>query len=168
VKRLVRAITPILLAFAIYIVYTGAVRLYDIVTGIVSAIALGIIMAPLLVEDWRKSLDVRRLLHFTLYVFRYFLIHEVKAHLNVIKMGLSPTMPIRPGIVRVPIGSRNEYSITMVSIAITNTPGTVVVDLNKERGILYVHWIYVKDVKPEVTYREIAWDFNRYAKKIFE
>lgn len=167
-KRLFRAIVPILIAFAVYVVYTGATRLYDIVTGAFVAVVVGLLMAPLIIEDWRKSLDIRRLGAFIIYVFRYFFVHEVKAHLNVIKMGLSPSMPIKPGIVRVPIKSRSGYGVTMVSLAITNTPGTVVVDLNEEKSILYVHWIYVKSTEPSEAYRDIAEDFDRYAKVVFD
>jgi multicomponent Na+:H+ antiporter subunit E len=77
-------------------------------------------------------------------------------------------MPIKPGIVRVPINSKSEYAITLIAISITNTPGTVVVDVDKERGILYVNWIYVISENPDVTYREIAEVFDRYALKIFD
>jgi len=166
-KKFSRALTPILLAFAIYITYTGSIRLYDVVTGGIVAIAVGMAMASLIVEDWRKSLDIRRLAQLLIYTVKYFLIYEVKAHLNVIKLGLSPSIPVKPGIVRVPIESRSGYGITMVSVAITNTPGTVVIDLDEERGILYVHWIYVKSLELDEIYRCVAQEFDRYAKKVF-
>uniref|UniRef100_A0A7C2ZNT7 Cation:proton antiporter n=1 Tax=Ignisphaera aggregans TaxID=334771 RepID=A0A7C2ZNT7_9CREN len=167
-ERLLKAIAPSIFAFLIYIVYTGGIRLYDIATGVVVSIIVGIATAPLLVEDWRKSLSISRFVTLIKYVFRYFLIDEVKAHWTVIKMGLSPNVRIRPGIVRVPINSRSEYAITLVAISITNTPGTVTVDVDREKGVLYVNWIYVKSERPEDTYREIASVFDRYAKKIFD
>ncbi|MEM0027457.1 MAG: Na+/H+ antiporter subunit E [Ignisphaera sp.] len=167
-KSLAKAVTPIIVAFVIYIIYTGAVTLYDIVTGAFVAILSGVALASMLVEDWRKSLDIKRFLYLIRYTIRYFIVDEVKSHLDVIKIGLSPKMPIKPGIVRVPIESRSDHGIMLVSISITNTPGTVVVDIDKEKGILYVNWIYVKSVEPLECYKEIAQTFDYYAKKIFD
>jgi multicomponent Na+:H+ antiporter subunit E len=167
-KRLLKAIAPSIFVFFIYIIYSGNVTLFDIVTGFVIAVATGIILGPLVIEDWKKSLSISRFLKLTKYIVRYFIIDEVKAHWSVIKIGLNPRMPIKPGIVRVPINSKSEYAITLIAISITNTPGTVVVDVDKERGILYVNWIYVISENPDVTYREIAEVFDRYALKIFD
>lgn len=167
-RRALKALAPALFTFAIYLIYTGNVSLYDLVTGALVAVVVGAALAPLAVEDWRKSLDPLRLALLVKYIFRYFLIDEVLAHWNVIKMGLSPRMNIRPGIVRVPIKSKSEYAITLVSISITNTPGTVVVDLDKDRGILYVNWIYVETTEPEGAYRAVTAVFDEYAKRIFD
>ncbi len=167
-KRLLRCLVPTLMAFAIYIVYTGAFRLYDVITGILSALAVGTIFGTLVVEDWRKSLDIRRLGWFALYALKYFFVHEVRAHVEIIRRCLRPRMDIAPSIVRVPIRSRTGFGTAMVSIAITNTPGTVVVDLNEDKGVLYVHWLFTKGLEDEVAYSEVAQDFDKYALKVFE
>lgn len=160
--------TPIVLTFVLYIVYTGSARLYDIVTGFIVALVIGGVFASTLIEDWQKSLDIRRAFTLIRYMIRYFLLDEVKAHIEVIKLGLSPKMPIKPGIVRVPLKSKNEYAITLVSLSITNTPGTVVIDVDKDKGVLYVNWIYVKSIESDECYEHIAKDFDAYAKKIFD
>jgi len=167
-EKLLKAIAPSIFVFVIYIIYTGSTRLYDIVTGLVASIIIGVALAPLVVENWRKSLSLQRFLTLVKYILRYFLIDEVKAHWNVVKLGLNPKMPIKPGIVRVPINSKSEYAITLIAISITNTPGTVVVDVDKEKGLLYVNWIYVISEKPEDAYKEIAFVFDKYARKIFD
>lgn len=167
-KRLLKSVSPSIFAFVLYIIYTGSLRLYDILTGLVVAVLVGVSLSPLIVEDWRKSLDTKRFLTLVKYVFRYFLVDEVKSHLQVIKLGFSPKMPIKPGFVRVPVKSRSDYALTLVSLSITNTPGTVVVDLDKEKGILYVNWIYVKTTDPQGCYEEIARVFDEYAKRIFD
>lgn len=167
-ERLLKTLLPTLLAFVLYIVYTGSIRLYDIITGSIVAIIVGGIFAQLLIKDWRKSLDPRRGIELAKYLVRYFLVDEVKAHVEVIKLGFSPKMPIKPGIVRIPIHSRSEYAITLTSLSITNTPGTVVIDVDKEKGILYVNWIYVKSIDPEECYKHVAAVFDKYARKIFD
>ncbi len=167
-KRLFKSLIPTLLSFLIYVIYTGSLRVYDIVTGLVVAAVVGALTSSLIIEDWRKSLDVRRLAHLLKFAVRYFLIDEVRAHMLVIKLGLSPKLGLRPAIVKMPIKTRNDYGITLVSLSITNTPGTVVVDLNKEKGNIYVHWIYATTTVPEESYREVSEVFDEYALRIFE
>lgn len=165
---MLRAITPMIIAFIIYVVYTGSLRIYDIVTGIIVAVIVGSALSSMLVDDWRKSLDVRRLMYLIKYILRYFLIDEMKAHISVIKVGLSPKMSIRPGIVRIPVTSKSDYALTLLSISITNTPGTVVVEVNKEKGVIYVNWINVTSANPIECYERIAQIFDDYARRIFD
>lgn len=167
-KRLYRSVVPITLSFITYILYTGSLRLYDIFTGLLVALVLGILTSNLLIEDWRKSLSLKRFTNLVKFAFRYFLIDEVKAHLLLIKLSLSPKLDLRPAIVKMPIKTRSDYGITLVSLSITNTPGTVVVDLNKEKGNIYVHWIYAKTTRPEESYKEVCEVFDEYALKIFD
>ena len=167
-RRWLRYVSPTMMALVVYLVYTGAIRRYDLVTGILSAVAVGLLFGALVVEDWRKSLDPRRLGWLALYTIKYFLVHEVRAHLEMLRNCLRPRMRISPAIVRVPIRSRTGFGVTMVSIAITNTPGTVVVDLDEEKGVLYVHWLFAKTFADEEVYRHVAEDFDRYARKVFE
>jgi len=167
-RRWLRCLAPTIMAFAVYLVYTGAVRGYDVVTGILSSVAVGLLFGVLVVEDWRKSLDPRRLGWLALYTLKYFFVHEVRAHLEMLSNCLRPKMRISPAIVRVPIRSRSGFGVTMVSIAITNTPGTVVVDLDEEKGVLYVHWLFAKTFADEEAYRAVAEDFDKYVQRVFE
>lgn len=167
-EKLLKSITPILLAFTLYIFYTGSIRLYDIVTGLITAVIVGGSLSSFLIEDWRKSLDIKRIIVLIKYIIRYFFIDEVKAHIEVIRLGFSPRMPIKPGIVRIPICSRTDYAIMLIALSITNTPGTIVIDIDKDKGFIYVNWINVKTVEPSECYRDIAYVFDSYAKKIFD
>lgn len=167
-RRLYKSIVPALLSLVIYVVYTGSLRLYDILTGVLVAIVVGVLTSNLLIEDWRKSLSLKRFMYLVKFAFRYFFVDEVKAHLLLIRLGLSPKLDLRPAIVKMPIKTRNDYGITLVSLSITNTPGTVVIDLSKEKGNIYVHWIYAKTTKPEESYKEVSEVFDEYALKIFD
>jgi len=166
--RLKRAIPLIILSFTVYIVFTGSIRLYDIVTGILVAIAIGLITANIVVKNPLKALDPRRLGWLIAYILHYFFISEVKAHLDVIKRALDPRMPINPGIVRVPYGVESEYAEALIACSITNTPGTVVVDVNRGKKVFYVHWIDVKTLEPKKTREMISLVFEKYARKIFD
>ena len=166
--RLLRSIGPALLAFITYIVFSGSIRPYDIVTGIIISIAVGYMVANMTVRNPKKLLELKRLLWLLAYSVYYFFIAEVKAHTDVIYRILNPKMPINPGIVRVPYHVETDYAMTTIANSITNTPGTVVVDVNTKRKIFYVHWINVKGVRPEITFKNISESFEKYVKKIFD
>jgi multicomponent Na+:H+ antiporter subunit E len=167
-SRLVRAIPIIVLAYVVYIVFSGSVSTYDLVLGFIVALLSGYLTSNLLVSDTRKALNIRRFIWLIIYGIYYLTIAEFKAHSDVIRRILHPRMPINPGIVRTPYNVVNDYSIVAIANSITNTPGTVVVHLDEGKKIYYVHWIYVKAPDPKTTYDNIVKNFERYVKKIFE
>jgi len=132
------------------------------------ALVVALAFSKMIVSHDTKSLDPRRLIWLLVYLVHYLTIIEFKAHLDVAKRILHPRMPIRPGIVRVPYTTKTDYGVVLVSNSITNTPGTVVVDLDENKKVLYVHWIDVKAIEPEQTYKYISKTFEKYAKKIFD
>jgi len=165
----VRRYVPIaVLVFVIYIVFSGSVAPYDIVIGVALAIAVSALATRYLVSDESKALSFRRFANLVRYAFYYLTIAEFKAHSKVIRIILSKDMPVRPAIVRVPYRARNSYTIVGSANSITNTPGTVVVDLDTERSLFYVHWIYAVALDPETTFREILKVFEERLSKVFE
>ncbi len=157
-----------LLSFITYLIFSGSVRMYDIVTGLLVSVVISYLLAGFVVREGRKLGEVKRLAYLVKYFIYYMLVAEVRAHSDVIKRILHPKMPINPGIVRVPYGVSSDYAMTLIANSITNTPGTVVVDVSKDRKELYVHWIDVKAVEPEKSREFISKTFEEYAKKIFD
>ncbi len=166
--RIARAIPVAILSFIVYIVFSGSTSIYDIVTGSLVAIATGLITANIVVQKASKPLNPIRWIWTLVYAVIYFFYAEVRAHTDVIRRILSPKMPVKPGIVRVPYDVKTDYALTLIANSITNTPGTLVVDVDTDRKILYVHWIDVKAVEPELTRKYISELFEKYAKKIFD
>jgi len=165
----VRRYVPVaVLVFVVYIVFSGSVSPYDIVIGAALAVAVSALTTKFLVLDESKALSLRRLINLVRYAFYYLTVAEFRAHSRVIRIILSRGMPVRPAIVRVPYRARSPYTIVGSANSITNTPGTVVVDLDTRRSLLYVHWIYAIALDPETTYREILKDFEKGLSRVFE
>jgi multicomponent Na+:H+ antiporter subunit E len=167
--RVVRRYVPVaLLVFVVYVVFSGSVSPYDIVIGAALAVAVSALTTRFLVSDGGKALSLRRLANLVKYALYYLTVAEFKAHSLVIRIILSRDMPVRPAIVRVPYRARNPYTIVGSANSITNTPGTVVVDLDTGRSVFYVHWIRAVGLDPETTYREILKVFEEGLSKVFE
>jgi len=157
-----------ILTFIVYLVFSGSVSTYDLITGAAVALATSLITANLVVSNPSKLVQVRRLGWLLVYAIRYFFVDEVKAHLDVMKRILHPRMPINPGIVKVPYEVVSDYAMLTIANSITNTPGTVVVDVFPEEKAFYIHWIDVAATEPEKARESISKIFEKFAKRIFD
>ena len=63
----------------------------------------------------------------------------------VLKQILSPTLKIQPGIFRYETVLRSDLEITMVSLLLTLTPGSVVMEVSPDGKVLYVHAMDVEN-----------------------
>ena len=92
----------------------------------------------------------------------------VKANVDVARRVLHPQLPINPGIVKVKTSLKSDTALTFLANSITLTPGTLSVDIDKEHGLLYVHWIDVKAKDVESATKIVVERFERILKKIFD
>ena len=158
-------IVLLLLLLTIYIVFTGSTSLYTVATGVIASIITFALFHRYTVKNPHKLLDVKRLGYLIAYLIE-FIKAEIQCHIDVIKRII--TGEISPGIVKVPYDLRSDYAVTLTACSITNTPGTVVVDIDENEKAYYVHWIYVATTKREEIRKQISYTFEKYAKKIFD
>lgn len=150
-----------------WIALTGSLDPQELSAGFLVAAFVALVSHELLFRGgMRKKFELRRWGYFLAYVPAY-IWAELKAHASVIYRILHPRMPIKPGIVRVPMRLRSDFGITGLANAITMTPGTLSVEVGEEERCLYVHWINVRGVEPELTSEQIARPFERFLRRIF-
>ena len=154
------------IVLATYLFYTGSATEYDIVTGSAVALIVSFLVGHWLVKNELKFFSPRRWFYAIVYLLRYFFIEETKTHIDVAKRVF--TLKANPGIVRIPLEVENDYGKVLVANSITNTPGTVVVDISDDGKWLYVHWIDVSTLDEKEVKESIVAYFEDYAKKIFD
>ncbi|MDI9644867.1 MAG: Na+/H+ antiporter subunit E [Candidatus Verstraetearchaeota archaeon] len=155
---LVKVLFTAFVSFLVYVSLVGSLGTDELIIGLVIAAIVGIITRNLLVSDEKKVLNPRRWLSALRYLAVYWFYYEPIAHWDVVKRVF--TMNLRPSIVRVPYSLKSEYGVTAVGNSITNTPGTVVVDVDERRGYYYVHWINAPSVEEEFCYNNISKGFE--------
>ena len=106
--------------------------------------------------------------YFCVYYVPIFLWECLKANIDVAYRVLHPDLPINPGIVKVKTNLKSDTALTFLANSITLTPGTLTVDIDKDKGFLYIHWIDVKAKDVETATRIIAERFERILKNIFD
>ncbi len=89
----------------------------------------------------------------------YFTYELILANLKIAMDILTPTHLMKPAIVAIPLDAKTDLEITLLANIITLTPGTLSLDLSKDRKTLYIHAMYV--VSAEETIKEIKEGFEK-------
>jgi multicomponent Na+:H+ antiporter subunit E len=160
---LVKVLFTAFVSFLVYISLVGSLGTDELTIGLIIAGIVGIITRNLVVSDEKKVLDPKRWLNALRYLALYWLYYEPIAHWDVIKRVFN--MDLHPSIVRVPYSLKSEYGVTAVGNSITNTPGTVVVDVDEKRGYYYVHWINAPSVEEGFCYNNISKGFEELVRR---
>lgn len=95
----------------------------------------------------------------------YFLSELIRSNLRLAKVILSPSLPIRPGIVKVRTRLESRMGRLLLANSITLTPGTLTVELKDEW--LFVHWVQVDTQDIEGATASIVAGFERYLEVMY-
>jgi multicomponent Na+:H+ antiporter subunit E len=151
----------------IYLIYTGSYGVLEVMIALIAGLGVALLLATDLVRDPGK-LSITRFSRAVGYLLKYFTIIEAQAHWGVVKLILKPGASYKPAIVRIPYEVSSEYSIVSIANSITNTPGTVVVDVDEDKKFFYVHWINATTLKDQEVRRIVSEVFEKEISKIFE
>lgn len=99
-------------------------------------------------------------------LFFYFFKELVKANLLVAKSVLESNDKLRPAIVQIPLDVKTDLPITLLANMITLTPGTLSLDISKDRKFLFIHVLDTSDVEQTVT--EIKSGFEKRLLRLYD
>ncbi len=86
---------------------------------------------------------------FILFFTKELVISSYRVAIDVVK----PLPLMRPGVIGIPLDAETDLEITMLANIISLTPGTLSLDVSKDRKTLYIHAMYVTN--PDELRREI-------------
>jgi multicomponent Na+:H+ antiporter subunit E len=95
----------------------------------------------------------------------YFLKELVKSNLSLAAIVLAPSLPLKPGIVKVRTKLKSRMGRLLLANSITLTPGTLTVELSGEW--LYIHWVTVTSTDIEAATQSIVSGFERYLEVMY-
>jgi len=87
-----------------------------------------------------------RVLPYALLYFLAFVRELLVANLTVARIVVSPSLPIDPAVVAVPLRVESEVAVTTIANSITLTPGTLTIDYDAGTNSLYVHSLSGDDI----------------------
>ncbi len=77
----------------------------------------------------------------------YFIYELIVANLKVAKDIITPTHLMKPAIIAFPLAAKTDLEITLLANLITLTPGTLSLDVSKNKKTLYFHAMYVENAE---------------------
>jgi multicomponent Na+:H+ antiporter subunit E len=95
----------------------------------------------------------------------FFLKELVKSNLHIAAVVLTPSLPVRPGIVKVRTRLKSPTARLLLANSITLTPGTLTVEIEGEW--FWVHWVTMEAADPEEATQQIVAGFEHYLEKIY-
>ena len=139
-----------------------------IIVGVFVAAVVAFLTGDLFVTRPHVLKHPWRYWYFIAYYLPVFLWELIKANVDVAYRVLHPDLPISPGIVKVKTTLKSDTALTFLANSITLTPGTMSVDIDRDKGVLYIHWIDVKDESIEGASKSIVERFEKILRGIFE
>ncbi len=79
-----------------------------------------------------------------------FISETLQSSVVVIKHVLSPKINIEPGIFTYKTVLHSEWEVTVLAMLLTLTPGSVVMEINEEGNVLYIHAMDIKRYKGDL------------------
>lgn len=139
----------------------------EIIIGAILSVLVGLVssrvFSKLGIKANYRVLNPLRWLYFIVYLIGPFFFAMAKANLDVAYRVI--TGKIKPGIVKISPKLRSDFATTMLANSITLTPGTLTVEVDKNKD-LYVHWINVKNKEPSIG--EVCGSFPEWVRRISE
>lgn len=153
-----------LVLFIVYVLLAGFV-VQELILGAVVSLVLTLIIAKYVTYEIDIKLPLR-LLQFIFVYLPVFIWQLILANIDVAKRVLSPKIPLRPGIIKVPTELKGDFAKLTLANSITLTPGTLSIDVDGEN--LYVHTVFVKGETEEDKRKNISSPFEKLLGGIFK
>lgn len=119
---------------ALWLVLAPSISFAQVLLGGTLAIVVPLVTAPF----WPEPLRVKRPL-IGLRLFGVLLFDIVVANLVVARLVLGPRGRLRPCFIEVPLDIDDNFVATILGSIVALTPGTVAIDIDRERRALLVH-----------------------------
>ena len=140
----------------------GEITLGNLVVGFVLGYGVLVMLAKGGVLSPTFQTRVARAFSLLAFFARELLMANARVALDVLR----PRLTIRPAIVAIPLDISSDAEILLLSALINITPGSVTIDLSKDRRTLYVHVMHM--TSPEASRAEIKGGFEQRVKRLFE
>ncbi|WP_306117894.1 MULTISPECIES: Na+/H+ antiporter subunit E [unclassified Roseitalea] len=141
-----RNATFIFVLVLLWLLATGNFNLPNAVVGLIAALVSGFIIRDYLVANRDRKNYFRHPLRL-LYLVWIFVSELVVGSIQIGWMLLQPRSrwAYAPGILAVPLDTRDDVEITIFANMISMIPGTLTVDVSEDKSTLYMHVIDASD-----------------------
>jgi multicomponent Na+:H+ antiporter subunit E len=139
-KRLIQLSIPLLI---VYLALTANLEFSNLVVGVLVSLLLSLLIP----RAGLPPFSLARIPGFILAGIGYIGVvawDVLRGGYSTARIVLDPSLPLNPGIIAIPSGSKSELGTALSAHAITLSPGELVVAIDDE-GVMYTHCLNVDD-----------------------
>ena len=127
----------------------GQVNLLTVLTGVILAVVISLLF-------YLPAIDLSGRVNFWhLLVFFVRLIVDIcRASIDVAWLVINPKYKPSSAVIAIPLDTRSDLIMTFTAEAISLVPGSIVVDVDRQESVLYVHVINVRTEEDLDEFRE--------------
>ncbi|MBN1540650.1 Na+/H+ antiporter subunit E [candidate division KSB1 bacterium] len=160
-------LTVFVLAVLVWAALTDIRKIEELIIGLVVAAIVSLLAGKFFLTGERRQRLWRRV-GYGVYYLIHFIWEMIKANVHVAYLVIHPRVPIKPGIIKIKTNLSRETALTVLANSITLTPGTLTIDIDPAKKILYIHWIDVQSTTVEESTRQIGGRFEAILMEVFE
>jgi len=158
----------LLFVFSLWILYTTSFEISELFLGLVVSIGISAAAYRLFPAKSIPSDFPLRILKFFVYL-PVLIFKMITANIDVARRVLSPSLPIKPGLVELSLELNGNLSRLVLSNSITLTPGTLTLEVNTESNTVLVHVIDVGESPDKAKLAlKIVKPFEKRIRGVFE
>jgi multicomponent Na+:H+ antiporter subunit E len=154
----------LVILLAAWLVMNNSVGIGVVLTGLAISIILSLLLC--------RSCEVFREMKLSLPAFYYtvvylfvFISELIKANIDIAWRVLSPSLPIKPGIIRARTRLSSRMGRLILANSITLTPGTFTIGIKDD--YLYIHCVHLEQEDMEKEAGRVIGKFEKYLLKIY-
>jgi len=136
-RKILSIITIILPLLTTWFIFAGKFDLWILGAGIAVVLAVIYLVPINIFEGYYPRMYLRFLYAILFLIYMFYEIF--KASFNLAFFALNPRVSLRSSILSYEYQLNSEIGVLFLSTFITLTPGTLVVDLNRDKKNLYIH-----------------------------
>ncbi|KYG32457.1 cation:proton antiporter [Alkalihalobacillus trypoxylicola] len=142
----------LLINFALAIAWMFLYNTYDLPTFIIGYI-VGFIILFLMRRIFPSRLYIIRV-YGVVHLLFVFIRELIISNYSVMRLILKPKLDIKPGIFTLHVSYNSDWELTLLSLLISLTPGTVVIDVSHDKQKMYIHSMNIDDIESSIHHIE--------------
>jgi len=162
--KLKSVIIIFIILLAAWLILNHSVSAEYLVSGALIALVISLLICRecLVFNDLKLS---PKAFLYTFYFLAVFFRELIKANIDMARMVLSPSLPIKPGIIKANTSLKSKMARLILANSITLTPGTFTIDIIGDT--LYIHCVHVDTADPEKYGHQVIRKFEKYLEVIY-
>ena len=135
--------------------------------GVIASMSVAMAIGNIFVHRPHIVVHVKRYLWIGYYLL-VLVIEVIRANIDIIYRVSLINVPLNPGILKIKTKIKSEIGLSLLANSITFSPGASTVDIDADKGYIYVHCLDIESQNIRAATELIASKFEKILKKIFE